>query len=295
MTSVLDTNVTEMQMMILHGLLVRQFRLCFFIFLVFLASLNSSYSQTQPDYNMSLKNGALINDNVIEFDVMIKSISDSFKLTSYQCSFLFNYEAANGGELFFTYVEGSSQLTNLPTFGISINTCDGEPKLTFASMAGSDQITESEVVVGRFRLINTIAFSKVDPNITWNFGGYVTTILMGEYFQNITEPTNHTTNLTLSSKTINAELPINFELYQNYPNPFNPSTTIRIALRAESNIKLVVYNLLGEVIRELANTKIAAGTHEFTFQSDNLPSGSYIYRLEANNQIISTKKMLVLK
>ena len=281
--------------MITHGLLIRHFRLYLFIYLLILTSLKSTFGQTQPDYNMSLKNGTMINDNVIEFDVMIKSVSDTFKLTSYQCAFLFNVEAANGGELSFLYMDGSSQLTNLPTFGISINTCDGEPKLTFASSVGSDQISESDILVGKFRLVNTVAFAVVNPNIVWSFDGYISTILTGDSLLNITEPSNHISDLTLSSKTINAEIPSNFELYQNYPNPFNPSTTIRIALQTESNIRLIVYNVLGEVIRELVNAKIAAGTHEYTFESENLPSGSYIYRLEANNQIISTKKMLVLK
>jgi len=117
----------------------------------------------------------------------------------------------------------------------------------------------------------------------------------GEYFQNITVPNNHTSNLTLSSRTINSEIPTAYQLFQNYPNPFNPSTTIKIALESESFVKLVVYNLLGEVIQELANNKIAAGNHEFTFDSDGLPSGSYIYRLEANNEVIGTKKMVLLK
>ena len=60
-------------------------------------------------------------------------------------------------------------------------------------------------------------------------------------------------------------------------------------------MKLVVYNLLGEMIQELINNDIAAGNHEFTFNSDGLPSGSYVYRLEANNKIIGAKKMMLLK
>jgi hypothetical protein len=244
---------------------------------------------------MSLKNGVKINDNVIEFDVTIKGVNTTFNLTSYQCSFSFNCEVANGGELSFTYIEASSQLSNLPTFGIGVNTCDGEPKLTFASMAGSDQITEADLVVGRFRLANTVAFAIVDPNIVWNFSGYVSTILTGETFQNITNPVNHISNLTLSSKTINSEIPTEYQLLQNYPNPFNPSTKIRFELKSETDVKLVVYNLLGEIIQELINNKIAAGNHEFTFNSDGLPSGTYVYRLEANNEYIGSKKMMLLK
>ena len=281
--------------MIIPGLLIRKLNINFFRFLIILTYLYSNVGQSQPDYNMSLANGVKISESIIEFDVMIKGIDSSFILTSYQCSFSFNREIANGGELTFTYIDGSSQLSNLPTFGIGINTYDGEPKLTFASMAGLDQVTESDLVVGRFRVVNSFPFANVDPNIAWSFGGFISTILTGDAFQNITKPINHTSNLTLSTKTHDTDLPTDYQLLQNYPNPFNPSTKIGFSLKSESTVKLVVYNLLGEMIQELINNDIAAGNHEFTFNSDGLPSGSYVYRLEANNKIIGAKKMMLLK
>lgn len=270
-------------------------KLNFFGLLITLTFLDSNFGQSQPDYNMSLTNGVKINDNTIEFDVTIKSVDSSFTLTSYQCSFSFNHEVANGGELTFTYMNGSSQLSNLPTFGIGINTYDGEPKLTFASMAGLDQVTESDLVVGRFRVVNSLPFANVDPNISWSFEGFVSTILTGDAFQNITKPINHTSDLTLSTKTRGTDLPTDYQLLQNYPNPFNPSTKIGFSLKSESDVKLVVYNLLGEMIQELINNKIAAGNHEYTFNSDGLPSGTYVYKLKANNEIIGAKKMMLLK
>jgi hypothetical protein len=99
----------------------------------------------------------------------------------------------------------------------------------------------------------------------------------------------------ISSVEDDSQLPIAYSLDQNYPNPFNPSTRIRFTIAKETEVKLVVYNLLGELIRELVNNKIAAGNHEFTFDSDGLPSGTYIYKLEANNEFISVKKMILLK
>jgi len=281
--------------MIILGLLIRKLNLNFLKFSIILIFLCSDFGNSQPDYNMSMANGVIINKNTVECDVTIKSVNTTFNLTSYQCSFSFNREAANGGELTITYIEGSSQLTNLPIFGIGVNTYDGEAKLTFASSAGSDQITESNLVVGRFRVVNNVPFANVDPNISWSFGGFASTILTGDAFQNITNPINHTIDLTLSSKTLNSEIPTDYQLLQNYPNPFNPSTNIRFSLKSESEVKLVVYNLLGEMIQELINNKIAAGSHEYTFNSDGLPSGTYVYRLEANNEIIGAKKMMVLK
>lgn len=265
------------------------------ITILFFTSNSFTTAQSHPDYNMTLTNGTKLNDNTIEFDVTIKAVSEPIALTSYQCSFEFNCDIANGGELSFVYVEGSSQLTNLPTFGIGINTCDGDPKLTFASMAGSDIILPAEVVVGRFRLTNSLAFANIDPNLKWNFEGFVSTILTGSNFQDITTPGFHTTNLTLDSDNKTVEVPEDYQLLQNYPNPFNPSTKIKFTVKEQSSIKLVVYNLLGEVVEELLDNQVAAGNHEFVFNSKDLSSGTYVYTLEANDKFVGSRKMMLLK
>jgi len=99
---------------------------------------------------------------------------------------------------------------------------------------------------------------------------------------------------TINDLDIISESPEQYALKQNFPNPFNPSTKIRISLSSESDVKIEVYNLLGELIRTLINNKIAAGNHEIIFESDGLPSGIYIYRFESENYMDS-KKMILLK
>ena len=74
------------------------------------------------------------------------------------------------------------------------------------------------------------------------------------------------------SKEINVEFsgaPKSFSLDQNYPNPFNPATVIRYAVPTESKVKVVVYNLAGEVVKELVNEVQAAGFHESTFNTNS--------------------------
>lgn len=95
--------------------------------------------------------------------------------------------------------------------------------------------------------------------------------------------------------TLEVRLPQSYALTQNYPNPFNPSTKIGFSLPEDSHVKLIVYNILGEAVGELVNNKIAAGNHEFTFNSEKLPSGTYIYRLEANDNVIDSRKMILLR
>ena len=93
---------------------------------------------------------------------------------------------------------------------------------------------------------------------------------------------------------------LSFRLEQNYPNPFNPSTVIRFDVPGgkgnlpASNVKLVVYNLLGREVAVLVNERKAAGTYEVKFDAQGLSSGVYFYRLEAGEAVL-TKTMTVLK
>jgi len=95
-------------------------------------------------------------------------------------------------------------------------------------------------------------------------------------------------------EVVNNIVPVDFALSQNYPNPFNPSTKVRFSLPNGANVKLAVYNILGQQVEVLANGFKNTGTYELTWDASNLPSGVYIYRLEAGNIVIS-KKMMLLK
>jgi hypothetical protein len=97
-----------------------------------------------------------------------------------------------------------------------------------------------------------------------------------------------------------SQVPTEFSLSQNYPNPFNPTTTIKYSLPNESNVKISVFNILGEKVKELVNNQMPAGVHTVNFNADNLASGVYIYQIEArtlsgNTNFISAKKMILLR
>ena len=97
------------------------------------------------------------------------------------------------------------------------------------------------------------------------------------------------------SKVIEVEIgsPGKFELSQNYPNPFNPTTTIRFSLPQSGNVKLTIYNTLGEQVAELVNGFLEAGVYTFNFDASTLNSGVYIYKLNAENILISKKMSLI--
>ena len=93
-------------------------------------------------------------------------------------------------------------------------------------------------------------------------------------------------------------MPNRFELKGNYPNPFNPSTSIAYSIDFNSDVNVTVYSLLGEEIATLFAGDITPGTHEVRWNGvDNagvaVASGVYIYRVEANNQALTGKMMLL--
>ncbi len=93
---------------------------------------------------------------------------------------------------------------------------------------------------------------------------------------------------------VQVSVPAEFALEQNYPNPFNPATIIKYSIPQDQQVKLNVYNLLGQNVITLVNGLQKAGQHEVNFNAANLASGVYFYKLEAGTRS-SIKKMLLMK
>jgi hypothetical protein len=88
--------------------------------------------------------------------------------------------------------------------------------------------------------------------------------------------------------------PLSFDLEQNYPNPFNPSTNIKYSVPETGDIRLSVYNLIGEEVAVLVDGFSEAGFFEVTFNASSLTSGAYFYKLQSGNNVVA-KKMLLMK
>ncbi len=99
-------------------------------------------------------------------------------------------------------------------------------------------------------------------------------------------------------------IPSEYLLQQNYPNPFNPSTKIEFSLPTEANVKLVIYNILGQQVASLIDEQIVAGNHSIIWNAKDtngkqLTSGIYLYKLTASGakgeDFQDIKKMILLK
>jgi photosystem II stability/assembly factor-like uncharacterized protein len=93
---------------------------------------------------------------------------------------------------------------------------------------------------------------------------------------------------------VNTSTPASYSLMQNYPNPFNPSTAITFDIPSKEHVTLKIYDVLGNLIKEVIDGEKEAGRHTIYFNASNVSSGVYFYELKAGNYS-ATRKMLLMK
>jgi hypothetical protein len=97
-----------------------------------------------------------------------------------------------------------------------------------------------------------------------------------------------------ATPSLNNAVVTEYALHQNFPNPFNPETAIMFDLVDAGNVKLTVVNVLGQTVASLVNGHMDAGRHTVSFNARELPSGVYLYTIEANG-FMAQKKMVLMK
>jgi hypothetical protein len=111
----------------------------------------------------------------------------------------------------------------------------------------------------------------------------------------------YTANIYVGIEAVDDQLPKRFELYQNYPNPFNPVTHIKYAVPKPSQVRIEIYNILGQRVQTLLNEEKPPGYYVVEFDASSLASGFYIYRLSARQAgmqaegFMDIRKMIVIK
>ena len=94
--------------------------------------------------------------------------------------------------------------------------------------------------------------------------------------------------------TLTKPFPKELLLRQNYPNPFNPTTTISFEIPKASNVKLIVYDILGREVQTLVNETKQPGHYDVRFNAHNLASGVYLYRMQAG-QFAQSRRFVLVK
>ena len=97
----------------------------------------------------------------------------------------------------------------------------------------------------------------------------------------------------VTSANPESEVPQELTLNQNYPNPFNPVTTISFALPEDSEVQLEVYDVMGRKVTTLVDGQRSAGEHDVSWDASNASSGTYMYRLQVDGQVMTRTMTLV--
>lgn len=224
---------------------------------------------------------------------------------------IYTVDLTNGN---YTFVTHATSFINSIAFRPSDNTL-------WASLykpvgLGKDSIFTIDLFSGTVTHIGTTGFSVMTNDLTFDendllFGVIGTSISAGKLISiNTTDGTgteigsigfNHVVGLAFSLNgpvssldEENEIIPLEFSLKQNYPNPFNPSTVIEYSVPYQSDVKLVVYNLLGQEVLTLVDEVKPAGNYKVSFDASKFNSGVYFYRLEAGS-FTETRKMVLIK
>ncbi|NCP84885.1 MAG: T9SS type A sorting domain-containing protein [Bacteroidetes bacterium] len=90
-----------------------------------------------------------------------------------------------------------------------------------------------------------------------------------------------------------SSLPKDFEIYPNFPNPFNPTTQLKFGIPDQADVKILVFNMLGQTVYKWQASLLSAGYHEHPIDAEGWSSGIYIYQIQVGNKRLTGKMSLV--
>lgn len=129
-----------------------------------------------------------------------------------------------------------------------------------------------------------------DENILIIHNPAVANLFYQEFHQRYKEVSGHPVSISSLSNEITSD----FKLYQNYPNPFNSQTVIRFSVNKQAFVKIQVYNVLGQKVIDLIDSRFTPGDYQVTFNSSSLSSGIYYYTLRSEG-FSDIKKLVITK
>jgi hypothetical protein len=214
----------------------------------------------------------------------------------------FSISLPSSGDSYCTYQNGSFYVNSGPMTVQPVITISGPSTLNYKQTGTFTATSTLDLSLGY------LIWSRKDGSGSWSEIAYDVTSINAKMLNstftlkfelvdyNITAYKSVSQNTSASKENTNLSDNLNYEfnLANNFPNPFNPSTKISYSITQDGYVSLKVFDILGNEISELVANYQSAGVYEVEFNASNLPSGTYIYRLEAENQIL-TKQMILVK
>lgn len=207
-------------------------------------------------------------------------------------------------ELFETILSDSSNLFIYPLevlFGGTHTAYRSRVKIDISNMLNMFNDTLQDVVVYEYGMLDSLP--KIIPMHRLQYIN-PSTILIDSIVQkgvNIFTFVKRRRSGGMFIKSDEKNIPTDFTLMQNYPNPFNPTTNILFGLPERSNVKIEIFNLLGQKVSTLVDENLPAGTHTKILNLNNSVSGIYFYKIDAtsldnsNKRFTKIKKMTLIK
>jgi len=166
---------------------------------------------------------------------------------------------------------------------------------TIVGHTGLGKVTNDIVFDENLNLYGVIGSSaEINDFISIDASTGVGTIVGSVGYKNILGLAYEVTGVTSVEGGEDKTIPTEFALSQNYPNPFNPSTTIIYKIPELSFVTIKIYDVLGREVAILINDEKPIGSYEVEFDATAIPSGIYLYRLQAGS-FVETKKMVLMK
>jgi len=191
-----------------------------------------------------------------------------------------------------TYTFTVSSSGSFTRGGIDVAVSSGT--LGIGTSSGIKILSGEVVQSAKFTGATTKTFTFTAPSTA----GTVTMAACGSAGSNNPPPWNNAPNKIIVVRTAsgieNNTTPVSFSLSQNYPNPFNPVTKINYSVAKSGIVKITVYDILGNTVSTLVNSKLEAGSYSAEFDASKLSSGTYIYKIESGD-FSDTKKMTLIK
>jgi hypothetical protein len=200
----------------------------------------------------------------------------------------------NDGDLIFRLTHGNTTVTVINRAGNSgsnfletnvsdTNVCYiGSNGCNIAPFAGSYRVSPGDSLARfKFQNPNGLWILAITDTVAGNAGVLKSWCIVPNFF-------------ICTGISGNPLIPKDFSLDQNYPNPFNPSTRINYSIPKASYVTIKVYDILGNLVKELVNEHKEAGNYGISFDGSNLASGVYYYRMDAG-AFTSVKKMSMIK
>ncbi|MGE5401959.1 MAG: S8 family serine peptidase [Ignavibacteriales bacterium] len=229
---------------------------------------------------------------------------------SFRCLRIFNSKGVPVSKLNSGESGGIKLFINCGNYGYDPPHIDLDTAATKIYLKKSDSENWDELRISSMqfdRLLGTNSFRGIMTADLEKFSSYDSTgIDMKIFLKNTSHSTaewmlqpafvvgNYIPTVVIDSKVKNDFIPKQYVLHNNYPNPFNPATTISYSLPKQSYVDLKVYDILGRKITTLVSKTQGAGEYSVQFNGSSLPSGVYIYTIQAGD-FRDSKRLLLLK